>query len=91
MVRKTGLTAIALALIAGTIASSPADARISFNRISANRIAFNRIALNGVAANGAKVDQTSAHPDAKDTVAAQKKQAGEGSVSAVMSVELPSR
>jgi len=32
-----------------------------------------------------------ANPDAKDAVPAQNKQPGEGSVSAVMSVELPSQ
>ena len=96
MVRKTGLVAIALALAAGTIMGGAADARIalnriSLNRISLNRISLNRIAFNGVAANGAKAEQTTAEPDAKDAVPAQKKQPGEGSVSAVMSVELPSQ
>ena len=65
--------------------------RISLNRISLNRIALNRIALNGVAANGAKADQATANLDAKEAAPAQKKQPGEGSVNAVMSVELPSQ
>jgi len=96
MVRKTGFAAIALALAAGTIVASAVEARISLNRISLNRIAFNRIsfnriALNGIVANGTEVDRAAAKLDAKDAVPAQKKEPGEGSVSAVTSVELPSR
>jgi len=88
--------AIALALAAGTIVATAADARIalnriSLNRISLNRISANRIAFNGMTANAAKADQATANPDAKDAVPAQNKQPGEGSVSAVMSVELPSQ
>ncbi|HWI86506.1 MAG TPA: hypothetical protein VNT42_09320, partial [Sphingomonas sp.] len=91
MVRKTGLAAIALALAAGTIVANPADARIALNRISLNRISANRIAFNGLAAKGAKVDQTTANPHAKEAVPARKTQPGEGSVSAVVLVELPSQ
>ena len=85
MVRKTGLAAIVLALVAGTIAANSAGARIALNRI-----ALNRIALNGIVANPARADRMTAKPIAKHAVRSRKTR-GEGSVTSVESVELPAK
>jgi hypothetical protein len=47
MVRKLGFAAVGMALLAGVMIVSSADARLSSNRITFNRISFNSATLNG--------------------------------------------
>ena len=49
MVRK--IIALGLGLVAATLATMPAQARLAANKLAANRIAFNKLAANRIAFN----------------------------------------
>jgi hypothetical protein len=85
MTRSIGLAATAMALAVGTVATSAAEARITFNRISLNRIAFNRISFNG-----SHINRTAAKAHSNGSRTDQRPP-GEGSVNAVTVVQLPAK
>jgi hypothetical protein len=81
MFSKFAVATVTLAMIAGTVATTAAEARISLNRISLNRIASNRIAFNGVSVNQ-MVTKRNANGDAST-----QKRRGEGSFGSVVMVQ----
>lgn len=94
MAHRTKLAAVTLALVAGTVMSGAAEARISsntikFNRLSSNRISLNRISLNGIAANNGVQVHRATTKRAKGVSAYNM--AGQGTVSSVLGVDLPAK